>query len=37
VKPIARRSRGSASPMTAKTAGLAMLCHAIEKASPTKT
>jgi len=34
VKPIARRSRGRASPMTAKIAGDAMLCQAMTNASP---
>jgi hypothetical protein len=37
VKPIARRSFGSASPMTAKMAGLAMPAQLIERARPTKT
>ena len=37
VKPIARRVFGSASPITAKIAGEAMLCHAIDRASPTNT
>src|ERR671932_659431 len=37
VNPIARRSRGSASPTTAKSAGLAMLDHAMTSASPAKT
>ena len=36
VKPIARFFFGRASPMTAKIAGLAMLCQAIANPSPKK-
>ena len=37
VKPMARRSRGSESPMTAKTAGEAMLCQAMTSARATNS
>jgi hypothetical protein len=37
VNPRARRSLGRASPMTENRVGLAMLDHAMAKASPTKT
>ena len=36
VKPIARRSAGSASPIVANIAGDPIDCHAITKASPAK-
>ena len=37
VNPIARRSTGNESPMTAKIAGEAILCQAIANPSPTNT
>jgi hypothetical protein len=36
-KPIARRSRGSESPTTAKSVGLAMLFQAIINTTPIST
>ncbi len=36
VKPIARRSFGSASPIVANMAGDPMACHAMTNASPRK-
>ena len=37
VNPIARRSLGSASPITAKRVGLAMLAQAMPKTRPPRT